>query len=56
RKGKSVGKRILEFLDKEQPKLLVMGAYEHSKFRQSIVGGVTSHVLKKTKVPVFISH
>ena len=56
RNGKSVGFRILEFLDKAQPKLLVMGAYEHSKFRQSIVGGVTSSVLKKAKVPVIISH
>ena len=56
RNGKSVGYRILEFLEQAKPKLLVMGAYEHSKFRQSIVGGVTSSVLKKAKVPVIISH
>ena len=56
RKGKSVSHRILEFLDKEQPRLLVMGAYEHSKFRQSILGGVTSSVLRKAKVPILISH
>ena len=55
-KGKSIGFRILEYLDQAQPKLLVMGAYEHSKFRQSIVGGVTSKVLKKAKIPVLISH
>ncbi len=56
RNGKTVSHRILEFLDKAQPRLLVMGAYEHSKFRQSIVGGVTSTVLKKAKVPILISH
>lgn len=56
RKGKSVSYRILEYLEKAQPRLLVMGAYEHSKFRQSIVGGVTSSVLRKAKVPIFISH
>ena len=56
RNGKSVGNRILKFLDQAQPSLLVMGAYEHSKFRQSIVGGVTSSVLKKAKVPIIISH
>ena len=56
RKGKSVGKRILKYLDKAEPKLLVMGAYEHSKFRESIIGGVTSSVLKKAKVPILISH
>ena len=56
RKGKSVSYRILEFLEQAQPRLLVMGAYEHSKFRQSIVGGVTSKVLKKARVPIIISH
>ena len=56
RNGKSVGDRILEFLEQAEAKLLVMGAYEHSKFRQSIIGGVTSSVLKKAKVPIIISH
>ncbi len=56
RKGKSVSYRILEFLEKAEPRLLVMGAYEHSRFRQSIVGGVTSSVLKKAKVPILMSH
>jgi len=56
RGGKSVAKRILDFVEKSQPKLLVMGACEHSKFRRSIVGGVTSSVLKKAKIPVLVSH
>jgi nucleotide-binding universal stress UspA family protein len=56
RNGKSVSYRLLEFLEQAQPKLLVMGAYEHSKFRQSIVGGVTNKVLKKARVPILISH
>lgn len=56
RKGKTVGYRIVEFIHQRKPGLLVMGAYEHSKFRQAIVGGVTSKVLKKVKVPVLISH
>ncbi len=54
--GHSIGKTILGYLDETQPKLLVMGAYEHSKFRQSIVGGVTNNVLKKAKMPILISH
>ncbi len=56
RNGKSVGHRLLKFLEQTQPRLLVMGAYEHSKFRQSIIGGVTNAVLKKAKGPVIISH
>lgn len=54
--GKSIGRCVLEYLDEAKPKLLVMGAYEHSKFRQSIVGGVTNKVLKKAKIPILISH
>ena len=56
RKGKSVGKCLLKYLEKSEANLLVMGAYEHSKFRQSIIGGVTSSVLKKAKVPIIVSH
>ena len=56
RKRKSIGQRLLKYLDEAQPTLLVMGAYEHSKFRQSIFGGVTRRVLKKAGVPILISH
>lgn len=56
RKSKSISHRLLKFLDETQPTLLVMGAYEHSKFRQSIFGGVTRRVLKETRIPIFISH
>lgn len=56
RNGKSISQCLLEYLDQAEPKLLVMGAYEHSKFRQSLIGGVTSTVLKKAKVPIIISH
>lgn len=37
-------------------KLIVMGAYEHSKFSQDLFGGVTHEVIRSTKVPVFMSH
>ncbi|SFQ01153.1 universal stress protein [Tranquillimonas alkanivorans] len=37
-------------------KLIVMGAYEHSKFSQDIFGGVTHEVVRSTSVPVFMSH
>ena len=56
RDGKSIAYRVLEFLEQSDSSLLVMGAYEHSKFRQSMIGGVTNSVLKKAKVPILISH
>lgn len=37
-------------------KLIVMGAYEHSKFSQDLFGGVTHKVTRTSKVPVFMSH
>ena len=37
-------------------KLIVMGAFEHSKFAHDLFGGVTTEILKTASVPVFMSH
>ncbi|UUX51503.1 universal stress protein [Nisaea acidiphila] len=36
--------------------LLVLGAYSHSRFRESIFGGVTDDVLTETRIPVLMAH
>lgn len=36
--------------------LLVMGAYGHSRFRESILGGATRDLLETAQVPVFMAH
>ncbi|MEM8632327.1 MAG: universal stress protein [Pseudomonadota bacterium] len=36
--------------------LVVMGAYGHSRFRESILGGATRDMLKVAHVPVFMAH
>jgi nucleotide-binding universal stress UspA family protein len=36
--------------------LVVMGAFEHSKFTQDIVGGVTTQVFASARVPVLLAH
>ncbi len=36
--------------------LLVMGAYGHSRFRESIMGGATRHMLEVAEVPVLMAH
>jgi len=36
--------------------LLVMGAYGHSRFRESILGGATRDMLENVTVPVFMAH
>jgi nucleotide-binding universal stress UspA family protein len=33
-----------------------MGAYTHSRLRQSFLGGVTMHVLAHATIPVVMSH
>jgi nucleotide-binding universal stress UspA family protein len=36
--------------------LLVMGAYGHSRFRESILGGATRNLLQTTEVPLLMAH
>ena len=36
--------------------LLIMGAYGHSRLRESILGGTTRSMLEKAMVPVFMAH
>lgn len=37
-------------------KLIVMGAFEHSKFSHDLFGGVTTDVMRHSTVPVFMAH
>ncbi len=36
--------------------LLIKGAYTHSRLRQMIFGGATSHILAEAEIPVFMAH
>lgn len=36
--------------------LIVMGGYGHSRFRETVLGGVTRHLLSHMTVPVLLSH
>ncbi|MEM7060203.1 MAG: universal stress protein [Pseudomonadota bacterium] len=36
--------------------LLVMGAYEHSRFSEILLGGITRDVVAKSHIPVLMSH
>lgn len=55
RKGR-IGQTLLTACNAADAGLLVMGAYEHSKFSEHIIGGVTQDILKEAKLPVLISH
>ncbi len=47
---------LLAYCRDTDPCLLIMGAYEHSKFREDFLGGMTTRVLKHTPIPVLLSH
>ncbi len=47
---------LLARCDEERADLIVMGAYGRSHLRDVILGGVTSGVLGKSKIPVLVSH
>jgi nucleotide-binding universal stress UspA family protein len=53
---RSVGEAILEEAAAEGADLLVKGAYTHSRLRQMIFGGATSHILDAADLPVFMAH
>ena len=56
KRKRSVARTLLDFCVRKDPCLLIMGAYEHSKFREDFLGGVTADVMRKTKIPVLLSH
>lgn len=53
---RSLGEAMLEEAAAQGADLLVKGAYTHSRLRQMIFGGATSHILAYTEIPVIMSH
>lgn len=51
-----VGNALLSLANDFGSDLLVMGAYGHSRFRETILGGVTRTILETMTLPVLMSH
>lgn len=56
RGNRSVAETVLDIADASGAGLLVMGAYEHSRLGEALLGGVTRDVLRKAKLPVLVAH
>jgi nucleotide-binding universal stress UspA family protein len=56
REGQRIANIILDACAESGVGLLVMGAYEHSKFAEDLFGGVTNTVLSGSHIPVLMSH
>lgn len=52
----SLGAALLDAATKCGAALIVMGAYTHSRLRQSFLGGVTMHVMSHATIPIVMSH
>lgn len=51
----SVGATLLSMVEAVRADLFVLGGYTHSRVRQTILGGVTHHVLRHGRLPVFLA-
>jgi nucleotide-binding universal stress UspA family protein len=53
---RSVGEIVLAKAEAIGADLVVLGAYSHSRLLETILGGVTQHVITNANVPVFMAH
>lgn len=47
---------LLRHVTDKAAEMVVMGAYGHSRFRESIIGGATRDMLEQAQVPVLMAH
>lgn len=52
----TVEERLLGLVDSVHPDLLVMGAYGHGRWRETLFGGVTRFILGDIAIPVLLAH
>jgi nucleotide-binding universal stress UspA family protein len=52
----STGADMLAVARVSEVSLVVMGAYTHSRLRQSFLGGATREVLAEATIPILMSH
>lgn len=52
----SAAEALLRILGDTSPSMLVMGAYTHSRLRETLLGGVTRAVLAHSEIPILMMH
>lgn len=48
-------REIIKFIHEGSVELMVMGAYGHNRLRELILGSTTSHVIRKSTIPVLLT-
>ncbi|MFO1240543.1 MAG: universal stress protein [Sphingomonadaceae bacterium] len=54
--AKSAGGVLEDFATRRGASCLVMGAYGRSRFRETLLGGVTRDLLRTSRIPLLLSH
>lgn len=52
----SVSEKLRQRIRERGARMVVMGGYGHSRFREYVIGGVTRDILSDVPVPVFMTH
>lgn len=52
---RKIGKEIVKFSNNSGADILVLGAFEHSLFREELLGGLTSALIRETTMPLLMS-
>lgn len=55
-KDHDLAQTLLRHVDSHHRDLIIMGGYGHSRLREIILGGMTRALIKKSTVPVLLSH
>ena len=50
-----IAENILDYQDKTQIQLIVMGAFSHSKIHQFFLGSVTTTIFRNSTVPLLVA-
>jgi nucleotide-binding universal stress UspA family protein len=56
RKGRTVEEALVDALNELKASWLVMGAFGHSRLRETVFGGVTRYLLTASPVPLLLAH
>ncbi|OPY93338.1 MAG: Universal stress protein [Syntrophaceae bacterium PtaU1.Bin231] len=48
-------KEILRFIDEGAVELMLMGTHGHSRFKELLLGSTTSHVVRKSRIPILLT-
>jgi nucleotide-binding universal stress UspA family protein len=54
--SRTAGAALLKKAEEVGADLIVMGAFGHSRLRESVIGGATRYMLEHSRIPIFLQH